>query len=144
MYQDIVNINFPSSWFLDFVETNNKDVRKFFGLFENEISHKEYYLTRNFNEFITKVPNIHEFQDLDHIGHKHPPKKMYFGAFKEIFFGKYVDFLLILTILDKKLMIKIKMAKIDMKMGNAEARKRSFENLSETVHDYFKGVLEEQ
>jgi len=140
--QDILNVTFPNSWFVDFMEINTNCIPTLLNKFKKEVSNQRYYIKKNVENNIERIGNVHEY--IENMK-SNLEMRIYIAMFKELFFGNFVDFLLILKSEGKILHITIKMDKSNLKIGmNQEERLRSFEYLTQTIQDYFQELLEIQ
>ena len=89
--------------------------------------------------FLKNVENLLEYNEKDspNIG-----EKRYIAVFKEIFFGDYVDFLLLLKIYDNHMFMTVKMEKKCIKIEmNYEELHQQFDYLALAIQEYFKEII---
>lgn len=90
--------------------------------------------------FLKNVENLLDYEE------KESPKlngeKRYIAVFKELFFGDYVDFMLLIKIHDNHLFMTIKMEKKSIKIEmNYEELHQQFDYLAQAIQEYFKEII---
>ena len=90
--------------------------------------------------FLKNVENLLEYDEKD--SPKHNGEKRYTAVFKELFFGDYVDFLLLIKIYDHHMFMTIKMEKKCIKIEmNYEELHQQFDYLALAIQEYFKEII---
>ena len=130
---------------MDFLEIRTRDIPELFKKYTKDLSKdeeekiKRYSLINdNPGEVLEKIENIYEYSD----GYSKNGTKKYVALFKELFFGNYVDFFLIMRFDQKHLYLSIKMEKknITIEMNSDELRMK-FEYLIDIIQENLNELI---
>lgn len=132
--EDVLNITFKNSWFVDFLQISPRDIPSLMKKFNKDVVLDKKFLLQKekkvVERYLDKTENLIQYE------------KMYIAMFKDLFFGDYVDFLLLLRIEDTYLYLTIKMGKKNIKIEmNYEELHMEFDYLISEIQEYFKEII---
>ena len=132
--EDVLNITFKNSWFVDFLQISPRDIPSLMKKFNKDVVLDKKFLLQKekkvVERYLDKTENLIQYE------------KMYIAMFKDLFFGDYVDFLLLLRIEDTYLYLTIKMGKKNIKIEmNYEELHMEFDYLIYEIQEYFKEII---
>lgn len=131
----------PNSWFIDFLEIKPREIPNILKKFNKDVVfNKKFLCTQDPSNYLSNIRNIYEYNSDREL--KGDSDSCVIAMFKELFFGNYIDFLLILKLKKRNMCMNIKMEKKNIKIEmNHEELHLEFEYLSKTIEEYFKDLF---
>lgn len=141
--EDFLYLNLPNSWFIDFLELKTKEIPCLLTNFKKDVMLKKKFLcTTDPEKYLEKIQNLYKYNNDKELNKK--ATNVYIALFKEMFFGNYVEFLLILQVqaIKKQLLMSIKMEKKNIKLEMSQEELHiEFDYLARALQEYFNELI---